>query len=91
MLKPILNNILVQPIDSADKTDGGIIIPESFKEKGTKGKIVAKGNGTKDRPMKLPTGVICWYIKTAGTPVIDTDGIEYLLMPDREVLGYLEN
>ncbi len=91
MIIPILNQVLVQPIESEDITEGGIVIPSSFKENGTKGKIVAKGNGTKERPMKLPTNVICWYIKTAGTPVIDTDGIEYLLMPDREVLGYLEN
>jgi chaperonin GroES len=90
MIQPIRDKILVERAAANSITHGGIVIPEAFKETSAKGKIVAVGRGTKDRPMRLPIGATCWFVKTAGDEIIE-NGITYLLMPDREVLGYLEN
>lgn len=69
---------------------GGIVVPEAFRGRTSKAKIVAVGNGSKERPMRIPADVICWHVKDAGTEVIDGDK-KYYLMLDTDVLGYLPN
>ena len=89
MIKPIRNKILVEPI-MIDTLDSGIVIPESFKQRGAKARIVAVGNGTKEQPMRIPAGVVCWHVNDAGTEVID-NGVKYYLIDSQDVLGYLPN
>ena len=68
---------------------GGIIIPDSAKEKPLKGKVLAVGNGTKDEPMQLKAGDTVLYGKYAGTE-IDLDGDKVLIMRQSEVLAVIE-
>lgn len=68
---------------------GGIIIPDSAKEKPLKGKVLAVGNGTKDEPMQLKAGDTVLYGKYAGTE-IEFEGIKYLMMRQNDVLAVIE-
>lgn len=89
MIRPIRNNILVEPI-VIETLDSGIIIPDSFKQRGASAKVVAVGGGTKDRPMKIPNNVTCWHVKDAGSEVLE-NGVRYYIIDSQDVLGYLEN
>jgi chaperonin GroES len=66
-IKPLADRVLVKPATAEEKTVGGIIIPDSAKEKPLKGEIVAVGNGTKDEEMVVKTGDAVLYGKYAGT------------------------
>lgn len=90
MIRPIKNQILIEPITGEEVSLGGIIVPDSFKARGAKAKVIAVGNGSKDRPMKIPKNVVLWHIKDAGVQVPKelTEGRELYLIDDREVLGY---
>ena len=90
MIQPIRNNVLVKSELSDDISEGGIIVPDAFLGRSAKGKIIAVGNGTKDKPMRIPSNVTCWHIKDAGTEIIE-NGEKYYLMLDRDILGYLPN
>lgn len=90
MIKPIRNQILVEPITTESVSEGGIIVPDSFKQRGAKAKVVAVGNGSKERPMKIPNNVILWHMKDVGVEVHDNGKI-YFLIDDREVMGYIPN
>ena len=62
-IKPLADRILVKPLAAEEKTIGGIIIPDSAKEKPAKGEIIAVGTGTKDEEIILKVGDIrqvCW-------------------------------
>ena len=89
MIQPIRNNILVEPI-MIDTLDSGIVIPESFIQRGAKAKVVAVGNGTKERPMRIPTNVVCWHVKDAGNEVME-GGKKYYIIDSQDVLGYIQN
>lgn len=88
MIQPIKNMILVEPIEVELGSVSGLIIPDSFKERGSKAKVIAVGNGTKNRPMEIPVGVLCWHVKGAGTEIME-DGKQYFLINDIDVLGYI--
>ena len=88
MIQPIGNHVLVEPIEFEVGSQAGIIIPESFKERGSKAKVVAVGGGTKNRPMEIPNNVFCWHIKGAGTPIQENNKTYYLIN-DIDILGYL--
>ena len=88
MIKPIKNNILVEPMDFEIGSEAGIIVPDSFKERGSKAKVIAVGAGSKNRPMEIPPNVFCWHIKGAGTPIQHNDKTYYLIN-DIDILGYL--
>jgi len=90
MIIPIRNQILVEPIMTESVSEGGIIVPESFRGRECKAKVLAVGKGSKDRPMTIPNNVILWHIKGAGHELID-DGKQYFLIDQGDVLGYLEN
>ena len=68
-IKPLADRILVKPLAAEEKTIGGIIIPDSAKEKPAKGEIIAVGAGTKDEEMILKVGDIILYGKYAGTEI----------------------
>jgi len=85
-IKPLADRVLVKPAAAEEKTIGGIIIPDSAKEKPLKGEVMAVGNGTKDEPMVLKAGDSVLYGKYAGTE-IEIDGVQYLIMRQSDVLA----
>ena len=85
-IKPLADRVLIKPAPAEEKTVGGIIIPDSAKEKPLKGEIVAVGNGTKDMVVKPGDTVL--YGKYAGTE-LELDGEKYLIMRQSDVLAIL--
>jgi chaperonin GroES len=86
MIKPINNNILFKPFRGDEITEGGIVIPENAREESDKGIIVAVGNGTKIRPMKLKAGAVGFRVHKWGEP-IDINGERHYLMDDKAILA----
>ena len=93
-IRPLGDRILVMRLEEAEQVQGGIIIPDTAKEKPTQGKIIAVGNGRKledGSVMKLEVkpGDRVLMSKYAGTEV-KIDGDEYLILREDDVLGILE-
>lgn len=88
-IRPLADRVLIEPTAAEEVTMGGIIIPDSAKEKPLKGKVLAVGNGTKDEPMQLKAGDTVLYGKYAGTE-IEFEGIKYLMMRQNDVLAVFE-
>ena len=91
--RPLHDRVLVRRIEEEEKTAGGIIIPDTAKEKPIQGEIVAVGNGKlqKDgelRALTVQPGDRVLYSKYAGTEV-KLDGIEHLIMREDDILGIL--
>ena len=87
-LKPLADRVLVQPAEAEQKTKGGIIIPDTAKEKPQKGKVIAVGTGKKDEPMTVKTGDTVLYGKYAGTE-INIEGQDYLIMRESDIFAVL--
>ena len=87
-IKPLADRVLILPAPVEEKTIGGIIIPDSAKEKPWKGEVIAVGNGTKDEEMILKAGDQVLYGKYAGTE-LDIDGTKYLIMRQSDVLAII--
>lgn len=87
-VKPLADRVLVEPAAAEQKTAGGIIIPDTAKEKPQKGTIVAVGNGKKDEPMTVKVGDTVLYGKYAGTE-ISVDGKDYLIMRESDILAII--
>ena len=88
-IKPLADRVLILPAPAEEKTIGGIIIPDTAKEKPLKGKVVATGNGTKDEEMILKVGDTVLYGKYAGTE-LEFEGVKYLMMRQSDVLAVVE-
>ncbi len=93
-LRPLSDRIMVERVEEDKKTKGGIIIPDTAKEKPAQGKIVATGNGRmgedgKLLPMDVKVGDTVLFSKYGGTEV-KIDGIDYLIMRQDDVLGVVE-
>lgn len=86
-VKPLADRVLVLPAQAEEKV-GGIIIPDTAKEKPQHGKVVATGNGTKDEEMVLKDGDEILYGKYSGTE-LEFDGTKYLIMRQSDVLAIL--
>lgn len=86
-VKPLADRVLVLPAQAEEKV-GGIIIPDTAKEKPQHGKVVATGNGTKDEEMVLKEGDEILYGKYSGTE-LEFDGTKYLIMRQSDVLAVL--
>jgi chaperonin GroES len=87
-IQPLGDRVLVLPAPAEEKI-GGIIIPDTAKEKPLRGKIVAAGNGTKDEEMILKEGDEVLYGKYSGTE-IELEGEKYLMMRQSDVLAILK-
>ncbi len=85
-LKPLADRVLVAAAAAEEKTIGGIIIPDTAKEKPQKGVVIAAGNGKKDEPMTVKAGDNILYGKYAGTE-ITVDGKEYLIMRESDIFA----
>jgi len=93
-IKPLQDRILVQRVEEEQTTKGGIIIPDTAKEKPIEGKIVAVGGGRvgddgKKIPLEVKKGDRVLFGKYGGTEV-KIDGEEYLIMREDDVLGIIE-
>ena len=87
-IKPLADRVLILPAPAEEKV-GGIIIPDTAKEKPLRGKVVAAGNGTKDEEMILKEGDTVLYGKYAGNE-LDYEGTKYLMMRQSDVLEVIE-
>ena len=87
-IKPLADRVLIEPAPAETKTVGGIIIPDTAKEKPLQGTIVAVGQGTKDEEMILKEGDVVLYGKYAGTE-IELEGKKYLVMRQSDVVAIL--
>ena len=87
-IKPLADRVLILPAPAEEKTVGGLIIPDTAKEKPLKGEVVAVGNGTKDEEMVLAVGDTVLYGKYAGT-ALEHDNKEYIIMRQSDVVAKL--
>ncbi len=93
-VRPLHDRVIIQGLEEGEKTKGGIIIPDTAKEKPVEGKVMAVGagrikkNGTK-RPLEVKKGDRVLYAKYAGTEV-KIDGEEYLMMKEDDILAIIE-
>jgi len=85
-IKPLADRVLVEPAAAEQKTSGGIIIPDTAKEKPQRGKVIAVGAGKKDEPMTVKEGDSVLYGKYAGTE-IQYEGKDYLIMKESDILA----
>lgn len=93
--KPLLDRVVIQRVEDENKTAGGIIIPDTAKEKPSQGIVIAVGPGGRDEDgkvvqMTLKVGDRVLFGKWSGTE-IKVDGEQLLIMRETDVLGVLEN
>jgi chaperonin GroES len=91
--RPLHDRVVLTRIDAEEKTTGGIIIPDTAKEKPQEGRVVAVGPGGRDEsgkliPMDVKVGDRVLFGKWSGTEV-KIDGVEYLIMKESDVMGVL--
>lgn len=87
-IKPLADRVVIEPAVAEEKTVGGIIIPDTAKEKPQRGKVVAVGNGKKDEPITVKVGDMVLYGKYAGTE-ISIEGSDYLIMKESDILAII--
>ncbi len=85
-IQPLADRVVVEPAAAEEKTSGGIIIPDTAKEKPQRGTVVAVGSGTKDQPMTVKVGDQVLYGKYAGTE-LSFEGKDYLIMRESDILA----
>lgn len=78
-VEPLFEKVLIKPFPAEEKTVGGIIVPDSVKERPSKGTVVAVGGGTPDKPMILKEGDVVIHVKGAGTEVEENGEILFLM------------
>ncbi|MDO4714996.1 MAG: co-chaperone GroES [Bacteroidales bacterium] len=87
-IQPLADRVLIEAAPAEEKTIGGIIIPDTAKEKPLQGIVLAVGGGTKDEAMVLKAGDQVLYGKYAGTE-IEYEGRKYLIMRQSDVLAVI--
>jgi chaperonin GroES len=92
--RPLHDRVVVTRIDAEGKSAGGIIIPDTAKEKPTEGEVIAVGPGGRDEsgkliPIDLKQGDRVLFGKWSGTEV-KIDGVEYLIMKESDIMGVIE-
>jgi chaperonin GroES len=93
-LRPLADRVIVKQSDAEEKTKSGIVLPDSAKEKPTKGKVISVGPGKLDekgKPMEigLRAGNTVYYGKWSGTE-IEVNGEKFVILKESDVLGVLE-
>jgi chaperonin GroES len=93
-LRPLHDRVLVEPLEAEEKTAGGIIIPDTAKEKPMEGRIVAVGKGARSddgkvTPLDVKKGDRILYGKWSGTEV-KVEGKDYLIMKESDIMGIIE-
>ena len=92
--RPLHDRVLVQRMEPEDKTAGGIIIPDTAKEKPMEGKVIAVGSGARDetgkvQPLDVKAGDAVLFGKWSGTE-IKIDGQDYLIMKESDIMGIID-
>ena len=87
-IKPLGDRVLVKPADAEETTKGGIIIPDTAKEKPQRGIVKAVGAGKKDEPLTVQVGDTVMYGKYSGTE-ISIEGEDYLIMRESDIYAVL--
>ncbi len=95
MFKPLNNYVLLQRIEEENKTAGGIIIPDTAREKPSRGRVVAVGDGAFENgvrvPMTVGVGNVVLFAKWAASAnEVKIDGTDYVLVKESDILGILE-
>lgn len=95
MLKPLHNYVLLERIEEENKTAGGIIIPDTAKEKPSRGRVIAVGDGAFDGDDRIPMTVkendVVLFAKWASSAnEVKIDGKDYILIKETDILGILE-
>ncbi|OHB70987.1 MAG: co-chaperone GroES [Planctomycetes bacterium RBG_16_43_13] len=93
-LKPLDDRVVVKPLEVEEKTAGGIVLPDTAKEKSTKGEVIAVGSGKlldngKRLPISVKVGDKVLYGKYGGADV-KIDGVEYKILSESEILAKVE-
>jgi len=91
--RPLHDRVVVKRIEAEEKSSGGIIIPDTAKEKPQQGEVVAVGPGGRDEtgkliPIDVKSGDRVLFAKWSGTEV-KIDGVEYLIMKESDIMGVL--
>ena len=94
MFKPLHNYILLERIEEENKTAGGIIIPDNAKEKPSRGRVIAVGDGIYENGQKIPVSVkkddVVLFAKWASSAnEVKIDGKDYVLIKESDILGIL--
>lgn len=94
-IKPLADRIVVRPLEAEEKTKGGIVLPETAKEKPQEGKIVAVGRGKvldngHVQPLELKVGDRILYGKYSGSEITTKEGEELLIMREDDVLAIIK-
>jgi chaperonin GroES len=87
-ITPLHDRVIVKPAAAEEKTAGGIIIPDTAKEKPQRGTVIAVGPGKKDEPTSVKKGDAILYGKYAGTEV-SLEGEDYLIMRESDILAVI--
>lgn len=92
--RPLHDRVLIRRLESDSKTAGGIIIPDTVKEKPVQAEVVACGTGTRDEsgkliPLDVKTGDVILFSKWSGTEV-NLDGEELLVIKESDIMGIIE-
>jgi chaperonin GroES len=93
--RPLQDRVLIEPMEQAERSKGGVIIPDTAKEKPVEGRVVAVGPGARDesgrlQPLDIKVGDIVLYGKWSGTEV-KVDGEDLLIVKEADVMGVIEN
>lgn len=93
-LKPLADRVVIRKLEAEERTSGGIVIPDTAKEKPQKGEVLAAGPGRLDEngkhlPMEVKAGDKVLFAKYSGTDV-KIDGEEYVIMAERDILAVVE-
>ncbi|WP_287372129.1 co-chaperone GroES [Oceanithermus sp.] len=94
MIKPLADRVVVEPIEEEVTTKGGIVLPDTAKEKPQRGKVIAVGSGKlldngERVPLEVKEGDVVVFAKYGGTE-IEIDGNEYIILSERDLLAVVE-
>ncbi len=93
--KPLGDRVLIKVLEAEEKTKGGIVLPDTAKERPQQGKVIAVGKGKllengEVKPLEVKEGDIVVFSKYAGTEVRTKDGEEYLILREDDILAIVE-
>ena len=95
-IQPLGDRVVIQPLEAEEKSKGGIVLPDTAKEKPQEGKIVAVGKGKvlengSVQPLEIKVGDRVLYAKYSGTEINTKDGEELLIMREEDILAIVSN
>ncbi|HEC69683.1 MAG TPA: co-chaperone GroES [Candidatus Omnitrophica bacterium] len=93
-IQPLGDRVIVKPLEAEEKTKGGIVIPDTAKERPQEGEVIAVGPGKREGdkviPLEVKVGDKVLYGKYSGTEIRDKEGQEYLILREEDILAKVE-